>query len=152
MIDFAHAPHPIRDPAEDEATHLQRWRDFMRLGSEQCDGYSDGIRAALINMVCRLLPHVKARDLLTFPDHRLWGLGLAAYEADPAVLDALPDTITAALTRGERIALAWGLKKQAPALPTGKDAIELGAAIFGPLMGEVLRDIAFPLARRMATA
>lgn len=74
------------------------------------------------------------------------------YEADPAVLDALPDTITAALTRGERIALAWSLKKQAPVLPTGKDAIELGAAIFGPLMGEVLRDIAFPLARRVATA
>ena len=38
MIDFAHAPHPIRNPAEDEATHLQRWRDFMRLGGEQCDG------------------------------------------------------------------------------------------------------------------
>ena len=68
------------------------------------------------------------------------------------MLDSLRDTITAALTRGERIALAWGLKKKAPALPTGKDAIELGAAIFGPLMGEVLRDIAFPLARRVATA
>lgn len=103
-------------------------------------------------MVCRLLPHVKARDLLTFPDHRSWGLGLAAYEADPAVLDALPDTITAALTRGEGIALAWGLKRKAQTLPTGKDAIELGAAIFGPLMGEVLRDIAFPLARCVATA
>lgn len=151
MIDLAPPPHPIRNPAEDEATHLQRWRDYMRLSSEQCDGYSDGIRAALIHMVCQLLPQVKARDLLTFPDHRLWGLGLAAYEADPAVLDAIPDTITAALTRGERIALVWGLKKQVPALPTGKDAIELGAVIFGPLMGEVLRDIAFPLARRVAT-
>ncbi len=103
-------------------------------------------------MVCRLLPHVKARDLLTFPDHRLWGLGLAAYDAAPAVLDALPGTITAALTRGERIALAWDLKKKAPTLPTGKDAIELGAAILGPLMGEVLRGIAFPLAHRVATA
>lgn len=152
-MNLAHAPHPIRDPAEDEAKHIQRWRDFMRLGSEQCDGYSDGIRAALINMVCRLLPHVKARDLLTFPDHRLWGLELATYEADPAVLDAFPDTITVALTRGERIALSFGLKRRTATLPTGKDAIELGAAIFGLLMGEVLRDIAFPLARRvMATA
>ena len=69
------------------------------------------------------------------------------------MLDQLPDTIAAALTRGARIALAWDLKKQAPALPTGKDAIELGAAIFGPLMGEGLRNIAFPQARRVvATA
>ena len=151
-MNLAPPPVPTYTPGTDLEEHLQRWRDCNRLSDEACDGYSDGIRAALINMVCRLLPHVTARDLLTFPDHRLWGLGLAAYEADPAVLDALPDTITAVLTRGERIALAWGLKKKAPTLPTGKDAIELGAAIFGPLFGETLALIAWPLTRRVATA
>ena len=82
---------------------------------------------------------MKARNLLTVPHHHLWGLGLASHDADPTELDALPDSITAALTRGERIALAWGLKKYAPALPTGRDAIELGAAILKATGARTLR-------------
>ena len=147
MMNLAPPPVPTYTPGTNLQEHLQRWRDFMRLGSEQCNGYSDGIRAALIGCVCRVLPTTRARDLLTFPDHRLWNLGLAAYDADHTVLDQLPEAITTALTRGERIALSFGLKKKTPTLPTGKDAIELGGAIFGPLVGEVLASITWPLAR-----
>ena len=40
-LERARAPHPIRNPAEDEAAHLQRWRDFMRLGSEPSTWFAD---------------------------------------------------------------------------------------------------------------
>ena len=148
MMNLAPPPVPTYTPGTDLQEHLQRWRDCNRLSDEACNGYSDAVRAALIGCVCRVLPTTRARDLLTQPDHRLWNLGLAAYEADPTVLDQLPEAITTALTRGERIALSFGLKKKTATLPTGRDAIELGGAIFGPLVGEVLASITWPLAQR----
>ena len=121
----------------------------LRLESQACEGYSDPVMAALVYVILGC-PPITMEDLKGFEGPDLWRLAVIAHAKRPHIIETLPDIIP--LSRGERFAVMHGLRRQLPELPVAPDLLGLVEVVYGPLMAQTLRMIAYPLAPRMGIA
>jgi len=106
-------------PAQSAAELDAKWAAYLHKEDETCKGYSHTIRAALVGLVCRAHPTVRASQLMTLGDAKLWTLALAAHAGSVLVLRILPEAMTKLLTEGETHAINAGIRWGATSLPTG---------------------------------
>ena len=121
----------------------------LRLESQACEGYSDAVMAALVYIILGC-PPITMADLKGFEGPDLWRLAVIAHAKRPHIIETLPDIIP--LSRGERFAVMHGLRRQLPELPVAPDLLGLVEVVYGPLMAQTMRMIAYPLAPRMGIA
>ena len=128
---------------------IDAWKEELRLEGQACEGYTDGVLAALVYIVLGC-PPITMADLKGFEGPDLWRLAVIAHAKRPHIIETLPDIIP--LSRGERFAVMHGLRRQLPELPVAPDLLGLVEVVYGPLMAKTLRMIAYPLARHMAAS
>ena len=128
---------------------IDAWKEQLRLEGQQCTGYTDGVLAALVYIILGV-PGIKIADLAGFDGSDLWKLAVIAHQKRPHIIEKLPDIIP--LSRGERFAVAQGLRRQLPELPVADDLLGLVEVVSGPMVATTLRMIAYPLAPRTGVA
>ena len=128
---------------------IDAWKEQLRLEGQQCTGYTDGVLAALVYIILGV-PGIKIADLAGFEGPDLWKLAVTAHHNRPHIIETLPDIIP--LSRGERFAVAQGLRKQLTELPVADDLLGLVEVVSGPMVATTLRMIAYPLAPRTGVA
>jgi hypothetical protein len=126
---------------------IDAWKEQLRLEGQQCTGYTDGVLAALVYVILGV-PGIKIADLAGFEGPDLWKLAVTAHHKRPHIIETLPGIIP--LSRGERFAVAQGLRRQLPELPVADDLLGLVEVVSGPMVAKTLRMIVYPLAPRMA--
>lgn len=127
-------------------TEIDAWKEELRLEGQACEGFTDGVLAALVHIITKAAGITPA-DLAGLSEHALWQVACKAHAKRPNLVHHLPDTIP--LSRGEFHAVRWGLKKKTPDLPIGKDIIELTGITHGPTMARCLYAITYPMAPRI---
>ena len=125
---------------------IDAWKEELRLEGQACEGFTDGVLAALVHIITKAAGITPA-DLAGLSEHALWQVACKAHAKRPNLVHHLPDTIP--LSRGEFHAVRWGLEKKTPDLPIGKDIIELTGITHGPTMARCLYAITYPMAPRM---
>ena len=128
---------------------IDAWKEQLRLEGQQCTGYTDGVLAALVFVILGI-PGIKIADLAGFEGPDLWKLAVTAHHNRPHIIETLPGIIP--LSRGERFAVMHGLRRQLPELPVAPDLLGLVEVVYGPLMAQTMRMIAYPLAPRTGVA
>lgn len=118
----------------------------LRLESQACEGYSDAVMAALVYIILGC-PPITMADLKGFEGPDLWRLAVIAHAKRPHIIETLPDIIP--LSRGERFAVAQGLRRQLTELPVADDLLGLVEVVSGPMVAKILRMIVYPTAHTL---
>lgn len=125
---------------------IDAWKEQLRLEAQQCTGYTNGVLAALVYIILGV-PGIKIADLAGFEGPDLWKLAVTAHHKRPHIIETLPDIIP--LSRGERFAVAQGLRKQLTELPVADDLLGLVEVVSGPMVAKILRMIVYPTAHTL---
>lgn len=122
---------------------IDAWKEELRLEGQACEGFTDGVLAALVHIITKAAGITPA-DLAGLSEHALWQVACKAHAKRPNLVHHLPDTIP--LSRGEFHAVRWGLEKKTPDLPIGKNIFEITDRTHpehGGLMSRTLQIIAY---------
>lgn len=123
---------------EQIAAHVEE----LRLQGQACEGFTVGVVAALTFIITKAAGMAPA-DLAGLPDQSLWQAACKAHHKRPDLVHSLPDI---PLSRGEFLAVRWGLEKKTDSLPMGRDIFEITNAThpaYGNLMSKTLQIIAY---------
>lgn len=123
---------------------IDAWKEELRLEGQACEGFTDGVLAALVFIVTNAGASITVGDLACFSEQAIWQLAVTAHHKRPYLAHNLPDTIP--LSRGEFHAIRYGLERKTTDLPIGKDIFEITDRTHpehGGLMSRVLQTIAY---------
>jgi hypothetical protein len=126
---------------------IAAFKEELRLEGQACEGYTEGVVAALVYIITNACSTISAKNLEGLPDQALWQLACTAHEKREYLVHNLPDAVR--LSRDELFAIQWGLEKRTADLPTGIGLIELAGITHGPLMARCLHAITHPLSPRI---